>query len=180
MAIERYVLTGGTYSGKSSLIDFLQKEGFNVFPEAIIASRDELNKAGINHHKNHYAWTELIIKKATEYFESASDGINFYDRGMPCYVLFSAERALNLYDRLYGLCRSMKYSSPVFFLETIKPFVPHRRDISEKSNTKIEEKTRAFYTQLGYELAEIPYFTSDEKENNLRRKELILGHCLRQ
>jgi predicted ATPase len=180
MAIERYVLTGGTYAGKSTLIDYLKSEGFSVFPEAIIASRNELKSQGVNHHKEPYRWMELIEKKTIEYYESAKDGKNFYDRGMPCAALFAKDRAPLSYERTLKLAHSMQYSSPVFLLETIKPFTPHWNDIPENANLILEEETRAIYKNLGYQLADIPFLTIDISANNLRRKELILKLCSEQ
>ena len=162
MDTKRIVITGGPGSGKTALINFLEKEGYSVMHEI---SRDvilQAQKEGVEQLflEDSMLFSQKLMEGRLEQFkegEKCEAPILFYDRGMPdvtAYLDFVGDKSpLNFIEN----CRQNRYDS-VFVL-------PPWEDIYEKDNERYESYEQAEeifhflksgYENYGYLIHEVP------------------------
>ena len=162
METKRIVITGGPGSGKTALINFLEKEGYSVMHEI---SRDvilQAQKEGIDQLflEDPMLFSEKLMEGRMEQFkagEQRETPVLFYDRGMPdvtAYLDFVDDHYPEAFSEN---CIKHRYDS-VFVL-------PPWEDIYEQDNERYEsfeqaEKIFHFlksgYENYGYLIHEVP------------------------
>ena len=84
----RVVITGGPGTGKTSIIEYLEKMNFNVFSES---SREVTKKYKNNNFEQYFLsnpldFSNILMDERKKQFEKGSKSKNdyfFYDRGIP-------------------------------------------------------------------------------------------------
>ena len=136
--MKKVVITGGSYSGKTKLINTIAQNGFNIVPEAAIEVIKELNeKLGLERQKkwrteNVDKFQIEIIKRKISLEKSCHEGLYFCDRGVfdsIAYLRFS-NRKIPLI--ISNITKNHHYDL-VFILDTLKNFVI-RKDEGRKSS----------------------------------------------
>ncbi len=162
MDTQRIVITGGPGSGKTALVNFLEKEGYSVLHEI---SRDvtlQAQKEGIEQLflENPILFSEKLLEGRLAQFYQAQDNpapLLFYDRGMPDVIAYMDFVGTHYPEHFTQTCLSHRYDH-VFLL-------PPWEDIYQQDNERYEsfeqaEKIFHFlrdsYVNCGYEVLEIP------------------------
>jgi predicted ATPase len=141
------VLTGGPYAGKTSLISFLESQGYQTTPEAAMIVIDRLNsKLGrvdqLRWRQSHPAEFQSMVADVQLELEAGarhrSRDMVFLDRGLHDGIAYCNFFGVPLPDVLNSTELYSRYSF-VFVLETLAPFSP--REHTGRSST--EETSRA-------------------------------------
>ena len=167
---ERFlVLTGGPGSGKSTLIDALERAGFSRSLEAgrgIIQDQVSIGGTAVP-WDNRALFAELMLCWEMRSYRMAEQqtGPIFFDRGVPDvigYLRLSELPVPAYFEEAAGILR---YNRRVFL-------APPWREIFQQDRERkqdFEEAVRTFqtlavtYRDLGYELLELPCVSVDER-----------------
>ncbi|WP_194850423.1 AAA family ATPase [Nonlabens antarcticus] len=151
--VTRILLIGGPGSGKTTLINAIEKLGYTVHHEV---SRDITQKAqeqGIQQLflDDPMAFSNELLQRRIQQFQEAENSIHFYDRGIPdvpAYHKFTGDPIPQSYR---DACLNHKYDQ-VFFL-------PPWKEIYQSDNERYESYDQAveigkiltdYYEFLGY------------------------------
>ncbi len=162
-----HVLTGGPCSGKTTLLNELEKEGFKIIKEAareIISEEKSLNP-------NFLSWNNLeefqlkVLERQIEIernLENSKETI-FSDSAIPSGIAYLKTHNKNIPEKLLRESSKKRYGK-IFLLEPIEKY---ENDSERAESKEISEKIHAFiketYSSLGYELIEIPAVTPEER-----------------
>jgi predicted ATPase len=152
------VITGAPCSGKTTVIEALQRRGCRVVPEVARAHIEQQLAAGLTLHQiktDKRRFERAILKKKVA-IEAAlpADRLIFLDRALPdsiAYFLFSgldpreAQRA----------CRVARYRR-IFFLERVGQHRDAVRQEDRSEMVRLEALLKQSYRRLGYPLREVP------------------------
>ena len=173
--LKKYVLTGSSYSGKTTLINELAIRGYHTVPEgARLLIKSELDSGGlILPWINRRAFLEKLDDFQMD-LESKIDGsasFAFLDRGLPDDLA---------YYRLHGIEPSRKVLldfgnneyEHVFLLETLPGY---QTDDVRKEPLELVQKLRVMHEQAyrdwGYDVTVVPVMSVEE------RLDFILSNC---
>ncbi len=162
----RVVLIGGPASGKTTLMNEFISSDYTLHPEI---SREVTRRAmedGIDQLflTDPLVFSKQLLEGRIQQFQDAAAGINIYDRGIPdvpAYHVFTGD------DLPYSLtkpARDYKYDK-IFFLPAWKEIYQQdsERYESWKQAVEIEQILKEYYTDLDYELIEVPYGSPSER-----------------
>ena len=159
--IQKYIITGGPGSGKSSILNELVTRGYNCSPEA---SREVIKqqKALLT---NCLPWIDLecfadkvFNKMVTNYQNSAPDLVTFFDRGIPDIVAYLDNANLFVKDIYRDSLSKCIYNKNVFIL----PPWPQIYEQDEErwqtfdESVSLYENLNIVYKSFGFNLIEIP------------------------
>ncbi|GAA2429496.1 AAA family ATPase [Actinomadura vinacea] len=163
------VVTGGPGSGKSSLIDHLEKAGFARSEEAgrgVI--RDQVAVGGPALPWNDPGlFAELMLSWEMRSYALAAEGAGpvFFDRGVPDVVGYLRLEERPVPAHVAEAARRFRYHRRVF----VAPPWPdiYRRDEERKQSLDVAERTYESmvetYREYGYELVELPRSPVEER-----------------
>ena len=172
---QKYIITGGPGTGKTSIINELKKRGFNCIDEVsreIIA--DQIQRGGtILPWENQIAFENKIANlRAKQYLSSAVNGICFFDRSVLDCVAYLKLSNLKTTPEIINNIKKCNFNSTVFYTpiweEIYKNDNERKEDI--EMSTKIQQNILQTYTSEGYKLIEIPKFAITERANFILSK----------
>lgn len=181
MQTKRIIITGGPGSGKTALINYLEKEGYPVMQEISRQVILEAQKEGIEQLflENPILFSEKLLMGRLRQFKEADNyagPILFYDRGIPDVTAYMDFLNTHYPENFSTSCLENRYDK-IFVL-------PPWEDIYQKDNERyesFEEAKKIFnylknsYKKYGYTVYEVPVGSIKERAqfilNNL--KELI-------
>ncbi|HWK64368.1 MAG TPA: AAA family ATPase [Rhizobiaceae bacterium] len=157
-----FVLSGGPGSGKSTLIAALGEAGFAGSIEAgraIIKDQVRIGGPALP-WENPALFAELMLSWEMRSYgvAAASDGLHFFDRGVPDIIGYLRLSRLEVPLHVKGAARVCLYNPKVFLLP---PWPEIFAQDSERKQS-LEEAERTFdavaqaYADCGYELVEVP------------------------
>ncbi len=171
---KRYVLTGGSYAGKSTLIRLFQQQGIKTVPEAAeILIGEELQKTGVHPDlQDKFAFVEEILQKRIALESEVQDYESpvFIDRGIPDGMAYCQLYRREPSAAYHAAVQKFRYEK-VFFLELLEGYVPNevqRED--QETRVKVHCLLGETYSKLGYKVVTIPVLPVE------KRAELILGN----
>ena len=159
---KRIVITGGPGSGKTVLINYLEKEGYPVKHEISRAVILEAQKEGVEQLflENPILFSEKLLEGRLKQFHESNDcaaPVLFYDRGMPDVTAYMDFVNVHYPTNFSETCFENKYDE-IFVL-------PPWEEIYEQDNERYEsfeqaEKIFDFlkkgYEDYGYHVYEVP------------------------
>ena len=166
---QKIVITGGPSTGKSTLIQGLSALSYCCMEEVSRELTIEAKKNGIDQLflTDPLLFSELLLKKREEQFLEASKlnfPIVFFDRGIP-----DIQAYLNFFKQTYPFPFEKINESNTYQ----KVFItPPWEDIHTTDNERYESFSEAVeihnsltktYSNLGYQLIEIPFGTPEER-----------------
>jgi predicted ATPase len=153
-----YVITGAPCSGKTAVIDELERRGYKVIHEVARAYIDEQLAKGLQlgQIKDDELRFENYILKEKIRIESilAENETIFFDRGMPDSIAYFNLAGL---DPAEPLSRSklVRYKK-IFLLERLGFFKDKVRSEDEETAVKLNLLIEESYRMLGYDIVPVP------------------------
>lgn len=171
----RIVITGGSFSGKTTVLNYLEKEGYAVLPDVGLLVMEELNKKlGIEEQRkfrvqNPGEFYALIARKQFELEKKflGNGEVSFFDRGMHDWVAFCRLAGVHVPGEILKLVSKVKYDF-VFVFETLSSFEPRRdtgRLLTRSDSLKIRDLIQKTYEENGYKVI---YVKEDSVENRIK------------
>lgn len=162
-AFDRFiVITGGPGSGKSSLIDTLEKTGYSRSVEAgraIIQDQGAIGGRALP-WSDRALFAELMLSWEMRTYRSAEHtrGLVFFDRGVPDVMGYLRLIRLQVPEHVQRATKIFRYNHRVFIAPPWKEIFAQDRERKQD----FEEAVRTYetmvltYKECGYELIELP------------------------
>lgn len=175
---KRVIITGGPGTGKSTLLNLLDKRGYRCYQEisrAVIRQQLDMGTRLLP-WDDLPGFSHLVFEGQKQQYDDATLGEwNFYDRGMPDVLAYL--RKENIHEEsLEAMARQYRYY-PVVFLTPPWPAIysvdEERREDLEAMQA-IHDKLLGVYKGLGYEVIELPRIAAEERlQMILEKLELV-------
>lgn len=166
-----YVITGGPSSGKTVLLQELQKLGYYTVKEASRVLIDKYKKKGISTkelRKDEALFQQRLLQIKLEVEErTPKDKVVFFDRAIPDSVAYYKVCGLDARD-IERISRN-RYRK-IFFLEQLPFQQDYARTEDEATVRKLNQLLLESYKNLGYEVVFVPAVSIEE------RLKLVLAH----
>lgn len=170
----RIVISGGPGTGKSTLISYLQAQGYYCYPEISRQVTLEARKEGIAHlfKTDPLAFSSKLLEaRLTQYknAENNAPSLIFYDRGLPdvnAYLKFAQTPVPEHFEQTV---RAHPYQR-VFLLPVWEEIyqTDNERYESLEEALKIENALASYYEYLGYRVSWLPKTTVRERFEIIR------------
>ncbi len=168
-----YIITGGPGVGKTTLVDFLNKKGFSIFPESARAIiKDQVNKNGDGvPWKNKYVYAQLMFKESLEayhqIFNVSCNKTVFFDRGLVDTLCYMKMENIPVTDDQIKTVKDTVYNRKVFILppwaEIYETDMERKQSWEEAVNTYCKMKDT--YIDLGYDVITVPTGSVESRYN---------------
>jgi predicted ATPase len=164
-----FVLTGGPGSGKSSLIDALERLGYQRSVEAgrgIIQHQVDIGGQALP-WADRALFAELMLSWEMRSYQIAQEhpGPVFFDRGAPDVVGYLRLIGLPVPPHMTQAADEFRYHRTVFIAppwkEIFHPDQERKQDFQEAVRTY--ESLAATYKESGYELVELPRVSIEDR-----------------
>ena len=164
-----FVVTGGPGSGKSSLIDALQNNGYARSVEAgrgVIQDQTTIGGRALP-WVDPVLFAEMMLCWELRSYQTATHqpGLVFFDRGVPDVIGYLRLLNLPVPAHMEKAAKTFRYNRRVFIAPPWQEIF--RQDRERRQNFDQAVRTYdtmvATYTALGYDLEEIPRVPIDER-----------------
>jgi predicted ATPase len=162
----RYIITGGPGSGKSSLLTALidqSYQGFEEISRIIIREQHETSGDKVP-WQNLAAFAELCYERmSVQLDECHSDSTCFYDRGLPDIIAYVKRGGLNVPAKYFEKAKA--YNRTVFLAPPWQEIFINdsERPESFKDAIEIYRFLKSTYTELGFTIIELPKVSIQER-----------------
>ncbi len=159
--MNKYIITGGPGSGKTSLIKQLEFEGYQCSPEAsrqLIIEQIALKSDSLP-WLNLPAFADLALERMkTLYREAQHSSITFFDRGIPDIIAYLDFAKLSVPKNYFKAIDEFKYNPKVFILPPWQEIYVNdsERWQSYDESVLIYEALEEIYLKLNFTLIEVP------------------------
>ncbi len=171
-SVFKFVLTGGPNVGKSTLLEALGKEGFQIIPE----SARELIKKAKNAGRPKPAHNENLVEQfqkdlfrlQTAKENQCNKGLIFLDRCLIDGLAFCTYYNIQPPEGLLRTIQQTNYEI-VFLIDSLEPLIRYKDPDMGK---RLHELLTQIYQEYGYtftnkKLIRVPAFLFDEQQNYL-------------
>ena len=158
----RVVITGGPGTGKTSIIESLEKMNFNVFNES---SREVTKKYKNNDSEQYFLsnpieFSNILMDKRMKQFEEGSKNKNdyfFYDRGIPDVLAYLNFKKIEYKSSMMKEILKFNYDT-IFIAEPWEVIYTNDSERYETYNEllEIDFHIKKIYKQLGYNIIFLP------------------------
>jgi len=172
-----YVLTGAPGAGKTAIVRQLEVDGYRVVAEAatdVIALEQALGRPEPHAHPGFIDKIVELQRLRQAAADSPDGDVVFFDRSPVCTLALSrylgcAESA-QLAKEVDRVLRAGVYARTVFFVESLGFVTPtDARRISLADSLLFADVHRRTYTELGFELVDVPPGPLDVRVDLVRR-----------
>lgn len=169
----RFVLTGAPGTGKTTLTNLLSPRYATVAEPArtLIAEHAASTGESSLDGRPQLFVDRLVERSIVLYKSSPAIGTVFFDRGLPDCVAYASVMGLDT-EEILGKASEFRYDNPVFLAPAWKDIytTDEMRRATFDQVKEFDQHLRNAYTQLGYELIELPKTLPEQ------RIETILEH----
>jgi predicted ATPase len=165
------VITGGPGSGKSTLIDALERAGHSRTVEAgraVIQQQVAIDGNALP-WRDRAAFAELMLTWEMEAYAAArqKNGLVFFDRGVPDVEGYLRLVGLPVQKHVEEAVESYCYNRRVFIAPPWKEIFRQDRERKQDFDEAVRtcEVLAATYKERGYELVELPRGSVDQRLN---------------
>jgi len=168
--MNKWVFTGGMSTGKTTTINLLKKQGYQIIPEAsekiLINYKSKYNKYPWEDNTNNLLYFHKNVFNTQKKLELSTNSTNniFLDRGMPDRLVFCQIDKVDLVDDIKEYISNNKYKG-IFLFETNEKIYEnsaHRPQNIEHSKL-IESLITKTYKELGYNPIKVPFLPQEER-----------------
>ncbi|OEF25729.1 AAA family ATPase [Vibrio rumoiensis] len=164
-----YVFTGGPGSGKTSVLNALEKLGYHCAPEvgrAIIQSQVESGGNALP-WRDKVAFRDAMFAQDKQLHQQYSKlgEIVFFDRSIVDTLGYSALEHLTVSTEFLATCRAYQYAKSVFLFPPWEAIFTNDRERKQdfKEAVATYEIMKKTYHSLGYHLIEVPLLPVEER-----------------
>ncbi len=154
----KFVIAGGPSTGKTSVINELEKQGIRVFHEV---AREVLKEKKFSKEAQYE-----IFKKQLEQSKQADKlgGTIFLDRGIPDSLAYFKYHNFEIPDEILEQSKPKKTKYEiVFFLEPVGYKCDEVRKESKEEAEKIHKRIYDVYNELGYNIIKVPFMSVEKR-----------------
>lgn len=177
--MQQIVFAGGTHGGKTTLVEYFAKEGYDVVPEAGIQIINELNvELGVDGQKewrknNQALFYERIAKRQIELETATPEDAEliFFDRSMIDLIGFCRYVNIEVPQIIIDHARQSAFQK-VFICETLESFnnrTDTGRGFSKEDAEQITEHVRYAYEEFGYTPEMLPDMPIEDRVKQIRK-----------
>jgi predicted ATPase len=168
-----FIITGGPGSGKSTVINALAKRGISTMPEggrAIIQDQVAIGGNALP-WSDRRAFAELMLSWEMRSYRMAMalKGRVIFDRGVPDVLGYLRLSGLSIPAHVQRAAQMFRYNRRVFIAppwREIFQIDAERRQSFEEARATYEAMIES-YSDLGYELIQLPLISVEERVNFL-------------
>lgn len=164
-----YIITGGPGSGKTTIIDALNAQGYPCVKEVgrqIIQEQIKIEGDAL-HWKNQIKFCDLMLSRSIYTFEHIEEEKKavFFDRGIPELMAYCRLIKAPIPDYLINATRLFRYNEKVFITPPWEEIYQndHERKQSWEEAVETYHKVADAYVETGYQLIEIPKCAPSER-----------------
>jgi len=155
--MQRIVLTGGPGSGKTTVLDLFRESGYEVGVDVARSIIQARKAAGLSPRPEPLAFSEQILEREMELYQSATSAQMFFERGI-----------VDVAGSLYGAGALDEHTSKLLvdryryeFVFLFPPWADIYRTDEERDHTfdhavRVYESIRDWYPRFGYDVTEVP------------------------
>ncbi len=185
--MKKYIITGGPHSGKSSVLKLLEDQGIKVLHEtARLIIREDQEKKRLDPSYHHlYPWEDQSIfcrrchDRQLEREKELSGDLVILDRSVIDNLAYAAVEGIELDKKIYRDIEKAGYEKKVFFFELLRSYeTDSQRKDSEEQVKAVHRELYNVYSNLGFEIIDIPVFSEDKNRSIMKRAEFILSHIV--
>lgn len=175
--VQKIVLTGGTYAGKTSLLKLFEETGYIVVPDIglkVLADlNDELGQEGQRQYRNEkpVKFYERIINEQLNRESTVVNGQLILDRGVYDYIAMMKLKHVTIPPTFYSLISKTKYDK-VFLLDTLSNFsqrIVSGRSLTKADSTQLNKLVREIYASLGCDVIEVREMPLQERYKFIKK-----------
>ncbi len=166
--LEKYVLTGGPGTGKSTTLAELARQGYQTVPEAARqVIQEELEKEGgilpCLPWTNLYEFQRKVLERQLDLESRLNPGLAFLDRGLLDSIAYCWQGKIETPPEVLKAARERHYHG-VFVLE---PLPHYRQDQERRENPQIAQELHLciqnVYREYGYQPITVPVLPVAER-----------------
>ena len=169
-----YVVTGAPSSGKTTTLEFIEKDGFKVFYEwARIYIDAEMKKGRTlgEIRKDELDFQKKILKLKVDFEKKLNPKeLIFMERGIPDSTAYMKMMGAHNDKSLQRALKNCQYKK-VFLVELIKYEIDYARTESQEEAILLDNLLEESYVSLGIEVVRVPKMSVEERvkfiKNNL-------------
>lgn len=161
-----YVITGGPCSGKTTLLETLEKKGYKVFYEwARIYIDQEMKKGKTLQQirKNELRFQQKILKLKVEFEKKLSKKeLLFMERGIPDSTAYFKKCGIEKDKYLERVLKNCYYKK-VFLLELLDYQLDYARIENKKEAKLLESLLEKSYQSIGANIVKVPIMPIEKR-----------------
>lgn len=172
MPQERYVLTGGPATGKTTLLGELEKRGFPTVPEAARAVLGQKRPRQMKILLRHQIELARQIQQAQKEHPNGTKSAVVFDRSPVDPVAYVEAHGEKPTKEILRQAKEFKCDI-VFLLEPLKKYRNDPIRLEDKGKAqKLHEHLRQAYARLGHKIIEVPDLGSAEKRAEFVKRKI--------
>ncbi|MGE6260504.1 AAA family ATPase [Heyndrickxia sporothermodurans] len=168
-----FVITGGPGSGKTSVLEEIQKNGYKFVSEVAreIIQTQVSSNGDLLPWKNVKKYRDLMLDKSVDsYLSALSNPINqplFFDRGIPDTLGYSHLINIPISEKIEYAARKYRYNKHVMILPPWEEIYNNDQERKQDFDEAVETYYVMIdtYKQLDYELIEVPRMGIKQRAN---------------
>lgn len=162
------IITGSMGSGKSTVLQLLKAQGFNVVPEPareVLAEQRSIGGDGVP-EQNPKLFTQLLLSRAIYQYKQmqTTQDIIIFDRGVPDNIAYA--QLFNLdYAPAHQAAKLYRYNTDVFiFPAWVEIYTTDdERIMSFEAAKAFGDTVEKIYKEYGYNIIEVPCTLPEER-----------------
>ena len=172
------VFTGSPASGKTTVLNIIEKLNYKVIYEAARILIDKMLKDGKKLSEirgNEIRFQELVLNEKIEIEKSLNpNDIYFMDRAIPDSIAYFKIYGIDIKKVITDNCK-YKYNK-VFIFDRLELKKDYARTENYDTSKKLDALLEDAYSGMGYNVIRVPLFYKDESRSIKKRVNFILDN----
>lgn len=170
---QRYIITGPPGSGKTKLIEELQRRGYTCIEESARRFiKEELAKGGNRlPWKDVAAFDKAILHDRISKYNETITPISFFDRGIIDSIAYLELAGIDPDKEFIEAAEKYRYNPEIIFLPFWKEIYKNddeRKETPERA-VQIEDALKQVYSDLGYRIIQLPKVSVEDRASIIER-----------